>query len=104
MAKSDYPEGTLTQKQLVGLLRAVRRDLRKWKEDETDVRLRVHDGESQLAIGDASFDTDHRGYIGASSVSADASTAALEDIARNLREQVAEAWALDRSEASAPSP
>lgn len=56
-----------------------------------DVRLQVQsDGSWELHTGDASYDTDHRGFWGASSVSPDDDEVALIATARDLVDQVLE--------------
>ena len=52
------------------------------------MRLQVHDGGWYVHSGDAQYDTDHRGYWGAASVSEDDSDGALQDTARDLIRQV----------------
>lgn len=54
-----------------------------------DVRLQVlDDGSYSFHSGDSSYDKDHRGYCGASSVSPDDDDVALVEIARDLVGQV----------------
>ena len=57
-------------------------------EPSIDVRLRWHDGEFSVLTGDSSYDTDHRGYWGASSVGADLEPDDAKGIALDLLEQV----------------
>ena len=53
-----------------------------------DVRIQVlPDGTRYFWYGDASFDTDHRGFWGAGTVSADDDDVQLIDTARDLVEQ-----------------
>lgn len=50
----------------------------------TDVRLQLHDGSWELHTGDSSYDQDHRGYWGASSISRGATRRECMDTARSL--------------------
>lgn len=102
---NEYPDGTPTQAQIARALSRVRTELRRGEIDETDVRLRVHEGSFWLLFGASDYDTDHRGHWGASSVRANSDKECLKSVARELLDQVAEAWALDRSaEASEETP
>jgi len=58
--------------------------------EETDVRLRWFDGGWNVYHGDSSYDQDHRGFWGASSVRYDDSYEDLESLARELIDQVVE--------------
>ncbi len=59
--------------------------------EETDVRLQVYpNGQWQLHMGDASYDTDHTGFWGASSLSLYATRNSLKELARDLTEQAQE--------------
>ena len=66
-------------------------------EDEAylDVRLRVHDGSFGVLQGDSSYDQDHRGFWGSSSLAVDSD---LEDIAADLVEQVLDDQAQNESQ------
>lgn len=88
-------------KDIVEAVKSVRDDSRTYKpEDITapgtdspsiDIRLQVYsDGEWAFHSGDQSFDQDHRGYWGASSVGPEDDDATCEDIAKGLIDQVAE--------------
>ena len=55
-----------------------------------DIRLQVADGAWQVHTGDASYDTDHNGHWGASSVSAGCSKREARDIARYLITEAAD--------------
>lgn len=78
------------------------------KVDCIDVRLQlISPDEYSVKCGDASYDTDHRGYWGASSVSADDTDSDLEATAEDLLEQALdhaaqcdEDWAQDDDEAT----
>lgn len=60
-----------------------------------DVRLQIHEGWT-LRTGDSSYDQDHRGHWGASSVSRADTLATLRETARELISQVLEAfWTCD---------
>ena len=61
---------------------------------DTDVRLQVHEGSWSLHSGDAQYDTDHRGYWGAASVSVDDTNATLRQTAKDLIRQVEEDHAM----------
>ena len=68
-------------------LRAVNDDC----EDECDVRLQVYpDGNWSLHFGDASYDQDHRGYWGASSVPGGGRRFNSTEMARDLIDQARE--------------
>ena len=59
-----------------------------------DIRLSMtDDGSWEIHTGDAQYDTDHRGYWGAETVSAGASKAECRNIARDLIEQVKDDYA-----------
>lgn len=59
-----------------------------------DVRYQLFaDGSCNFHSGDASYDTDHRGYWGASSVAADATDTDLYSIAEDMIEQALDAKA-----------
>ena len=61
--------------------------------DCVDVRLRYHNGDWSLLTGDASYDQDHRGYWGCSSVSSETTADDARQIAEQLVEDVLEhAW------------
>ena len=61
---------------------------------ETDVRLQVMDnGSWSVHSGDASYDTDHRGYWGASTVDAKLSKRDAMEIAKDLIDQVEDQYA-----------
>jgi hypothetical protein len=77
---------------------------------DVDVRLRVHNGSWQVLWGDSSYDTDHRGYWGASSISDSDADRDLYSTAKDLISQVedhyaqmetkkpeTEKWALDEA-------
>jgi hypothetical protein len=55
-----------------------------------DVRLQVHDGTWAIHAGDASYDQDHRGFWGASSVSANTDGDDLTSILEDLVDQALE--------------
>lgn len=88
-------------------LRAVANLAKSWGIDEedgtVDVRLQVEtDGTWTVHSGDAQFDTDHRGFWGASSVPADGSRFNARDVAFHLladvRDAIAEREECDRYE------
>ena len=56
--------------------------------DETDIRLQVADGYWDVHVGDASYDTDHHGYWGASMVSIHDDEDLLFSIAEDLINEV----------------
>ena len=56
-------------------------------EPSIDVRLRLHGGSWYLMVGDSSYDQDHRGYWGASSVGYDLPMDDAKDIALDLIDQ-----------------
>lgn len=60
-----------------------------------DVRLQVVDGSWYVATGDPSYDTDHRGYWGASMFPAYPKRFNSRDMARDLIEQAREDKAQD---------
>lgn len=99
---------------LYGALVDVRRDARRSArahadDDMIDVRLQVltdvHTSRHQpgtgwtLHSGDASYDTDHRGYWGSGSVTAQDTNRALRELARDLIQQAQddEAQEIDRA-------
>ena len=53
-----------------------------------DVRLRYHDGQFSLLSGDSSYDQDHHGHWGCSSVTDDMDADTLSGIAIDLHDQV----------------
>lgn len=55
-----------------------------------DVRLRVFDGQVSLHFGDAQYDTDHRGYWGAGTVSSKMTTHDAEFVASDMIDQILE--------------
>ncbi len=59
----------------------------------TDVRLQVHNGSWYYHTGDSSYDQDHRGFWGASSISRGCSWSEARYVARDLIEQAAEDFA-----------
>ena len=65
-------------------------DLTGYGDDEPsiDCRLRYHDGSWSLLSGDASYDQDHRGHWGASSVGPNLSADDARDIVKDLVEQI----------------
>ena len=56
--------------------------------DGIDVRLRYHDGAYDVLVGDAQYDTDHRGHFGSATVSAGLTADEALDIAADLRDQI----------------
>ena len=75
-------------------LQGVRDYLRRNHLEETDVRLQVLDnGDWAIHSGDASYDTDHHGYWGASSITADETVKGLLYTAGDLLDQVEESRA-----------
>ena len=68
--------------------------------DFVDVRIRYHDGEWSFHVGDSSYDQDHRGAWGASSVAINDDDDALDSIAAELLEQALE----DLAEQGEPEP
>ena len=60
-----------------------------------DVRLRVHDGSFGILTGDSSYDQDHRGFWGSSSLAVDSD---LEDVADDLVEQALDDQAQDEGQ------
>jgi hypothetical protein len=76
---------------LVWTLDNVRRDARKADRSliEIDVRLRLHEGEWTVLWGDPSFDLDHRGHWGASTLDlTDDGSSYLSEVAGELIAQV----------------
>ena len=69
-------------------LQSVRLSLVGWGIEETDVRLQYMDGAYALHTGEACYDTDHRGYWGCGSVSADDDDVSLMETARDLVSQM----------------
>ena len=59
-------------------------------EPSIDVRLRFHDGLWYLHSGDSSYDQDHRGYWGASCVTASIDAEDARGVAAELLDQVLE--------------
>jgi hypothetical protein len=86
-ALSDVP----TVEAVAVALRDVRDWLRRERMTDTDVRLQVCDGWT-VHHGDSSFDQDHRGMWGASSVSARDTLATLHETARGLVSEALGAW------------
>lgn len=76
-------------------LKAIRNEIEGDETDEgIDVRLQVQDGGSwDVHSGDASYDTDHRGHWGASTVNAHDSDQELRAIAQDLIDEVDESMA-----------
>lgn len=64
-------------------------------ERSMDVRLQVVDGSWTLNTGDASYDTDHRGYWGSGSITPDMSPEAARELADSLICEAAEASELE---------
>jgi hypothetical protein len=94
-AKRSKLAGLPTIREVLGDLVAVRDEIRGYGDvDETDVRLQVHGGSWSLHSGDAQYDTDHRGYWGAGSVSKDDSQASLRTTAKELIAEVEEDYAM----------
>jgi hypothetical protein len=84
-------------------LTGVLNQAKKWgtfsdqEEDTIDVRLQVHDnGDWYLHAGDSSFDTDHRGYWGSSSISVGETQTTLQQIASQLLNEVKDSIAQSR--------
>jgi hypothetical protein len=70
-------------------------DLKNWQIDEGDIRLQVYENGGWIVrTGDASFDTDHSGFWGASSIASNANKRQCRETARELigqaRDQQAE--------------
>jgi len=78
---------------LVCALRAVQRDIPSNEDGAFDVRLRVVHDDWQLLWGDPSFDLDHRGDWGASTISRCDPADALQSIAIDLLDQVQQSMA-----------
>jgi len=78
-----------TKHRVYECLRDIWRTIRGYGDvDETDVRLQVMPDESwDVHYGDASYDQDHRGYWGASSIAATNDRSDLVSIAESLLEQ-----------------
>jgi hypothetical protein len=62
--------------------------------DAMPFRLRLHDEVLYLHTGDAQYDKDHRGYIGASSVSTDGEldSDSIEDVVRSAIDEVVSSY------------
>lgn len=73
---------------IVARLQAIQTFIDPTEAEDCDVRLRYYEGYFELLWGDVSFDTDHRGVCGASSVTLDMEEAELEGVADDLIEQV----------------
>lgn len=64
------------------------RAVSKTADSECDVRLQVsEDGSWAIRFGDASYDLDHRGFWGASSVPGSGARFSSRDVARDLIDQ-----------------
>lgn len=85
--------GIPSVRDLVQELKYAREDAAEYETD-IDVRLRVHGGSWELKTGDAQYDTDHRGYWGASSVSARDTDRDLMNTAEDLIDQVEDDYAM----------
>lgn len=91
--KKASPEGWPTADEIASDLKHVAADLAD-DEEGTDVRLRVQaDGDWELKVGLSDYDTDHRGYWGASSISSDSDVKA---VAADLLDQAEEQFAMDQ--------
>lgn len=85
---------------IIGELEGIRANCGAYGYPETDVRLRYFEGDWEIKTGDSQYDTDHRGFWGASSVCEDAENLELQDIAVDLVEQVMD----DIAQAGEPLP
>jgi hypothetical protein len=96
-------ETHIDRESLIQKLIDYRNDLRKFPREDIsdeegnaygDCRLQVHGGTWTLWTGDSSYDTDHRGYWGANSVSPDDDKATLEAVADDLLDECADDFAM----------
>jgi hypothetical protein len=73
VAKTKRLKGRPSVRELAALLAAVKRDVRAEADDGegVEVRLQVVDGSWELHTGDPCYDTDHRGYWGAGTLTPD---------------------------------
>jgi hypothetical protein len=70
-------------------LRQARSEISSVTREYVDVRLQVEDdGSWRVHVGDPSYDTDHRGYWGAATISPGDSDGELRDTARGLIAEV----------------
>lgn len=100
MNQKPLPAGWPSVDDIFTQLVAIQAEVKAWKDPEvveTDVRLqvRVAAGEASWEVhsGDASFDQDHRGYWGASSVNIAEGYKLLRECARDLQSQSIDDWA-----------
>jgi hypothetical protein len=86
-------EVQVTIKNLVPRILDYSQDLKDYGHEEGDIRLQIVDGWDLVHTGDASFDTDHRGYWGSELVPSNCTKAQAKDIAKSLIEQAANHFA-----------
>jgi hypothetical protein len=86
-------EGLPTVNEIVMDLKHLRSSLQKWGIEETDVRLRVYKGNWYLYSGDSSYDQDHRGFWGSSTLFYEDTEEFLSITANTLIDEVLEAYA-----------
>lgn len=77
---------------LVQELKQIRTNLLRWGIEDTDVRLRVHNGSWYVYSGSSDYDQDHRGHWGSSSVEAEGSDKSIEATARYLIDEVEDSY------------
>ncbi len=91
-----------TIKELTAEVEAYSRDLAAYDEADLmdgdgevygEIRLQVTDSGWSVQTGDPSYDLDHRGFWGASSIEPDASYAQCREIAKGLIEEARDAYA-----------
>lgn len=97
MANVKMPSESSVLSMLRSICNDIERSKRQDEEDETlDVRLQVlNDGSWRINYGDASYDTDHHGYWGATRIGPDDSAAELRAAAADLISQADDAAAQD---------
>lgn len=71
-------------------LKETQKNLKRWGVSDTDVRLRIFNDDWYFYTGDSSYDQDHRGYWGASSVTLSDTYDTLRETAKDLIDQVLE--------------
>jgi len=91
-------EGVPAVEDLVTELKQIRANLVSWGIDDTDVRLRVHNGNWYVYSGSSDYDQEHRGHWGSSSVEATESDKSLEGTASYLIDEVEDDYAMSYSE------
>ena len=91
-------EGVPAVEDLVKELAQIRDSLKIWGLEDTDVRLRVHNGDWYVYSGSSDYDQDHRGHWGSSSIEATESNKSLEGTASYLIDEVEDDYAMSYSE------